>query len=179
MVEDPDKVDVVGLAVLPGPPPHAEQQHDGAAVTRQAALPGHENLPEALPAAEVIVGLVEDAVTQAGAHDGTDQQGVQQRVEQFLAHALTAEEPPEDIPAQDESRDEQQAVPAEFKIPDMQDGRIDVPMYKQHFHYRFNLTNILSGRTLPKPSRRASSPEDISRKSLKASRTTVSPRVAL
>ena len=68
-------------------------------MTRQTALPRLENLPEPVPAAEEIVRLIEYAMTQAGAHDRSDQQGVKQRIEKLLADAFPPEELPEDVPA--------------------------------------------------------------------------------
>ena len=61
-VHYPQEIETVFPAVMGRVPPHREKQGDGAAVARQAALPGHEYLQEAFPAAEIVVGLVEDAV---------------------------------------------------------------------------------------------------------------------
>jgi len=78
----------------------------------EAALPRHEYLPETLPRSEVVVGLVEEAVTQTGTYDGGNQKGVKQGIEQRLGDALALKEPLEDIPAKYESRYKEQGVPS-------------------------------------------------------------------
>ena len=72
-VDDPQEVDVVALAVLMGEPPDGQQQGYSPSVTGKSAFPGHENLEETLPGAEIVVRLIEDAVTQTGSHDGGNQ----------------------------------------------------------------------------------------------------------
>ena len=140
VVQQPHEIEIVLLPVVVREPPHPEDQGDGAAMAGEAALPRHEDLPEALPAAQVVVRLVEQAVPEAGAHDGADQQGIEQRVQQFRVDLLALEEPFEDEPAQDEAAHEQERVPAEFETSDMQDGRVDVPMDDKftHKHHTFN-----------------------------------------
>ena len=94
----------------------------------QAALPGHEDLPEALPGAEVVVRLVEDAVPEACAHDRADEEGVEEGVHQVPVHLLTGEEPFEEIPADDETGYEQEAVPADLDRSDMEKDGVEVPV---------------------------------------------------
>ena len=124
-VHDPEEVEVILLAVMIGEPPHREEQGDGAAVAGEAALPGHENLPEPRPGAEIII----HAVAEAGAHDRGDQQGEEQRVHDLGVHLLAGEEPFEEIPADDESRHEQQAVPADLERSDLEKDGVDVPVH--------------------------------------------------
>ena len=98
----------MGLSVFGGEPPHSKKQGDGAAMRGQAAFPGHEYLPEASPGAEIIIRLIEYAVPETGAYDGADQKGVEKRVQKLLRNAFAAEEPAENIPADNEAGNEQQ-----------------------------------------------------------------------
>ena len=128
-VQEPEEIEVMLLAIAVGEPPHREQQRDGAAVAGQAALPGHEYLQESGPGAEIVVRLVEDAVAEAGADDRGDQQGVEQRIHQLGVHLLAGEEPLEKIPADDEARHEEQAVPADLQGTDLEEYGVDVPVH--------------------------------------------------
>ena len=120
---------------MAGEPPHRKQQGDGAAVAGQASLPGHENLQEPCPGAKIVIRLVKNAVSQTGAHDRRDEQGVQQRVHQLGVHFLPGEEPFEQVPADDEARHEEQAVPADLERTDVEKYGIDVPMHEQERIY--------------------------------------------
>ena len=77
-VDDPQEVDVVALAVLMGEPPDRKKQGYCASVAGKASFPGHENLEEALPGTEIVVRLIEDAMAQAGSHDGGNQHRAEQ-----------------------------------------------------------------------------------------------------
>ena len=149
VVQQPDEVKIVLLPVVDPEPPHPEDQGDGAAVAGKAALPRHEDLPEALPAAQIVIRLVEQTVPKAGAHDGADQQRIEQRVQQLRIDLFALEEPLEDEPAQDEPAHEQDGVPAEFENSemqegqiDMQDGRVDVPMDDKFTHKHHSLVPL-------------------------------------
>lgn len=134
VVYKPHEVEVILLSVLVHVPDEAEDDGYGAAVAGKTALPRHENLPEALPGAKVIVRLVEDAVTQARSHDGADKKRVQERIQQLLVHLFPLEEVLHYEPSQDESAHEQQRIPPELKPADMQYRRVYIPMYYQIFH---------------------------------------------
>ena len=66
-------------------------------MTCKSSLPGHEYLQEAGPAAEIIVRLVEEAVSEPCAYDGGYQQCIEERIEEALLDFLAAEEPGEDV----------------------------------------------------------------------------------
>lgn len=137
MVEQPDKVEMLLRTVFAGIPPHAQQQHYGAAMACEAAFPRHENLQEALPAAEIVVGLVEYAMSQPGADDGTEKERIQQRVKKVFAHALPLEEPLENIPAKYEPAHEKQRIPSQPEISYMENDRIDMPMYVKDLQHNY------------------------------------------
>ena len=103
-------------------------------MARQAALPGHEYLPEALPRAEVIVWLIEAAVPEACAHYGGYQKRIEKRIQEFFLDAFAAEEPAENVPSENESRDEQQAVPTHLQGAQVEHHRVYVPMYCKLYH---------------------------------------------
>ena len=141
-VHDPKEIEIVVLAVFVRVPPHCEYQGDGASVAGETALPGHEYLQEPLPAAEIIVGLIEYAVAQTRAHNRRNQKSVQKRIEDFLVHAFAAHEPAEDIPADHESCDEQEGIIPDAQTPDVEEDWIDVPMYeKKVCHFVMSLRN--------------------------------------
>ena len=103
MVQNPDEIEIVLLSVMMGVPHHREEKHNGAPVAGQAALPGHEDFQKALPAAEIVVRLVEYAMAEPCSHNGSDEQCIEKRVEKFLLHALSSEEPSEYEPSEDET----------------------------------------------------------------------------
>ena len=125
MVHYPEIIEAVFGAVMAGEPPH------GPAVAGEPALPRLEDLPEALPAAEIIVRLIEEAVAEARAYDGGYQQGIKQRVEQLGLDALALEEPLEDVPSQDEAGDEQQRIPPDSELSDVEYDGVHVPVDEQ------------------------------------------------
>ena len=129
MVEDPEEVDVILLAILVCEPPHAENQHDCAAVAGKSALPDLEDLHKAFPGSEVIVETIEQAVSQTGSHERTDQERIKKRVKDVLVDFLPFEELREHPISQNETGDEQEAIPpyGEATYPDYL--RIHVPMH--------------------------------------------------
>jgi hypothetical protein len=56
-----------------------------------------------MPASQIIIRLIEKAVTQTGSYDGSDKQGIQQRIEKRLRNSLPSEKASEDKPSQNES----------------------------------------------------------------------------
>ena len=57
---------MVLLAEFPGEPPHAENQHNGAAVAGQSSFPDFEYLQETLPRTEIVAETIEQAMAQTG-----------------------------------------------------------------------------------------------------------------
>ena len=144
MIQHPHHVEAVGGAVLAGIPPDTQDNGDGAAVAGQATLPGHEDFPESGPTAEVVIRLIEDAVSQPGAHDGADQEHIQQGVQQGGVYLFPYEETLHDVPAQDEAAHEQQRIPPEFEPADMQNDGINIPMnYQKIYHSKDKDSKIL------------------------------------
>ena len=108
MVKNPDEIKVVLLSIMLRKPPHCDKECDSSSVTGQTSLPRHEYLPESLPAAQIIVWLIEQTVSQAGTYDSTDEESVEKRIKKGLRHSLTTEEASEDEPSENESRYEKQ-----------------------------------------------------------------------
>ena len=136
-VQYPQQVEIVFLPVMMCIPPHCEQQGDSAPVTCKPAFPRHENLPEALPAAEVIVRLIKYAVSETRPDYRTYEQGIEKGVEQFQRQALSLEKPFEYEPAQNEAGYEKEGIPPERKRAYTENLRADMPVYRkkiQHFH---------------------------------------------
>jgi hypothetical protein len=61
-VHYPKEIKAILLTVTLCKPQHSNQQGNGASMRGQAALPHHEYLQKSFPGAEVIVGLVKNAV---------------------------------------------------------------------------------------------------------------------
>ena len=105
-------------------------------MTGETSFPGLEYLPEALPTAEIVVRLIEETVAQTRTDNGRDEQGVEERVYEFLVQPFPAEEPAEDIPAEYESADKQEGVPPDVETEDMEEHGIYVPVdEKKVKHY--------------------------------------------
>ena len=131
MVENPEKIEIVFLPVMMGEPPHRQYQGDCPSVTCKPAFPRHEYLPEAFPAAEIIVRLIEDAVPEPCSDDSTYKKGIQQRVEELQRNAFPLEEPFEYEPSENEPGYEQYGIPPDGDGSYMEYFRIDIPVYKQ------------------------------------------------
>ena len=71
-------------------------------MARESSLPRLKHLQEALPAAEVVLRVVENAVTQAGTDNHTDQHGVEKRIEKFLVNSFPAIETADHVPSENE-----------------------------------------------------------------------------
>ena len=91
-VHYPQEIKAVLPAVMAGEPPHRKQQGHCASVTRQASLPGHEYFGEAAPGPQIVLGFIEEAVTEPCADYRSNKQGVKKRVKQFLVYVLLSEE---------------------------------------------------------------------------------------
>ena len=110
-VHNPHKVEVVLPAELVREPYHRDNQSDCSAVTRETALPWHENLREASPRAEVIVRLIEEAVSQTRPDNRGNQQSVKQIVQKRTdLNPLIFEKVTEYVPTDDESRNEENRI---------------------------------------------------------------------
>ena len=134
MVQHPDIVEIVLLAILVGVPPDAQEEGDGAAMAGEAAFPGHEDFPEALPTAQIIVWLIEEAVPQTGAYDGADKKHIQHGIQEALADFFPTDETAHDVPAQDEPADKQDRIPPELNAAKVEDDGVYVPIDYQIFH---------------------------------------------
>ena len=108
MVKNPYEIEVVFPSVMLSEPPHRYEEGYGASVACESAFPRHEYFPECLPAAEIIVRLVEKAMSETGADDCTYQEGIKEGVKQGFRHSFPSEETSEDEPSEYESRDEKQ-----------------------------------------------------------------------
>lgn len=78
VIHEPHEVEVVFPAVMVCVPEHCKEQHDGAAMACKSSFPRHEYFQESLPAAEIVFRLIEDAMSESGAHDGAYQQCIEQ-----------------------------------------------------------------------------------------------------
>ena len=135
MVKNPYEIKIVLPAIMPCKPDHCNKQSNCSSMAGQSSLPRHEDLPEALPASEIVIRLIEDAVTQTRSDDGTYQECIEKRIQERLRNILPSEEPSEDIPSEYEAGNEQKSVPAERKSTDVEDLRIHAPMYCQCFKH--------------------------------------------
>ena len=111
MVENPHKIKVILTTVMSCKPPHCNKESYCATMTCQTTFPWHEYFPETLPAAKVIVRLIEEAVPQTGTDYCTDEQSIEKWIKKLLRHSLATEKSPEDEPSENESRDEKYRVP--------------------------------------------------------------------
>ena len=114
-----------------GEPPHGKEEGYRPSVAGQAAFPRHENLPESLPASEIIIGLVKDTMSEPGTYNGSYQKRVQQWIKQGDRYAFPLEKPFENVPSENESRYEKYRIPTDRQRPDMEYLGIDVPMYEK------------------------------------------------
>ena len=131
MVKNPYEIEIISTSVMSCKPPHCNEQRDSAAMTGESAFPWHEYLPEPLPAAEIIVRLIEEAMAQTGTDDSTDQKSIKKRIKKSLGNSFPLEEPLEDEPSKDETRDEKQRIPPERNRSDAEYLRIYMPVYHQ------------------------------------------------
>lgn len=147
MVKHPQEIEIIFPSVMAGKPPHRYNKRDCTSMAGQTALPRHENLPEAFPAAEIIVRLIEDAVSEPCAHYSADKQGIKQRVKQLHRHTFPLEEPLEDEPSEHEPCHEKNRIPPDRHRAYMENLRIDIPVYKKKIQHRVMYLHYL----LPKP----------------------------
>ena len=129
MVHNPDEIKVIPATIMSCKPPHCNNQCKGAAMTGKTAFPWHEYLPESIPAAKIIVWLIEETMSETCTYDSSDQKGVKKRIKKGYRHAFSLEEPLEDEPSENESRDEKYRIPSERQWSDCYDFRIDAPIY--------------------------------------------------
>ena len=73
MVKDPNEVKVIFTPIVVSEPNHRDEQGYRSSMTGKSPLPWHEYLPEALPTAEIIIWLVENAVSKAGTDNSSNQ----------------------------------------------------------------------------------------------------------
>ena len=99
-------------------------------MTGKSALPRHKDFQKAFPAAEIIIGLVKDAVSEPGSYDCCNQQCIEQRVKKFKGQFFSLEEPLEEVPAEYESGNKQESVPSDLQTTHPQQDGIYVPIDK-------------------------------------------------
>ena len=139
-VEHPHRVEAVLAAILVGIIDDAEHDGKDSSVAGKAALPYLENLDGM---SQVEFRLIEEAVAQAGAHYGADEQDVQQRLEQLDVDVLPFVEFIEQPVAQREAGYEEQRIETQRIVADREDGRIDVPNYREKICHRlYVLTKV-------------------------------------
>ena len=131
MIKNPYEIEVIFPAIMPCKPPHCDEEGYSSSMTGESALPWHEYLPETLPAAEIIVRLIEETMSETGTHDGTDQQCIEKRIQQCFRNAFSSEESSENEPSENESRNEKQRVPPYRKGSDAEKLRTHMPVYHQ------------------------------------------------
>ena len=136
VIHYPQVVETLLVAVPAGEPDHGKDKRYGAAMAGEPALPRLEDLPEAFPAAEIIIRLVKQAVPEARAHYRGYKERVKERVEKFLGHAFTLEEPFEYVPAEYESGDEQEGIPPDPETAYVEYDRVDVPVNCKKFKHK-------------------------------------------
>ena len=135
VVQQPEEVEPVLLSVMTCKPPHCQQKCYRATMAGKPSFPRHEYLPEALPAAEIIVRLIEDAVPKPCTHDSADKQCIQKRVEEFHRHPFSLEEPFENEPSENKARYKQYGIPSDGQRTDMEYLRIHIPVYVQDIQH--------------------------------------------
>ena len=135
MIQNPYEIKVVFPAVMPCKPPHCDKEGYGTSMTGETSLPRHENFSEALPAAQIIIRLIEEAVAQTGTYDCTYEKGIEKRIQQCFRNAFPSEESSENEPTENESRHEKQRIPPQRYRPDAEYLRIHMPVYHQCFKH--------------------------------------------
>ena len=108
----------------------------------ETAFPWHENLHKSVPAAKIIVRLIEKAMSETRADDSSDQKSIEKRIQKSHRHSFPLEEPLEDIPSKDESRNEKHRVPPQFKRSQSHNIRIHIPMYRQHLKHNNQFLSV-------------------------------------
>ena len=98
-------------------------------MTGKTAFPWHKNLPEAFPTAKIIVWLIKETMSETRTYDSSDKKGVKKRIQKGYRDTFSLEEPLEDEPSENESRDEKYRIPSERQWADCYDFRIDAPVY--------------------------------------------------
>ena len=90
-------------AVVSRKPYHCNDKGYSASMTGKASLPWHENLPESFPTSEIVIRLIEQAMSKTGTDNCTYEQRVEKRIKKGHWHVLSGKEPFEDIPTEYES----------------------------------------------------------------------------
>ena len=103
MVKNPHEVEIIFSAVMLGEPPHRDEEGDCTAMTGKSSFPRHEDFPESFHAAQIIIRLIEEAMSKTGTYDGTYKKSIQKRIQQSFRHAFPSEEASEYEPSKDES----------------------------------------------------------------------------
>ena len=131
-VENPPDVHLIATPVEP----ESQQDAKGGAVAGKtlesrelAVLEGPENLDPVFRG-EVLVGVVEEAVAEAGTNEGGEEHVDDQALEIVGIHPFVLEHAPHDVVAQCESEEEAQRIVAEAEGPDVKHHRIHVPVYE-------------------------------------------------
>ena len=103
MIQYPEKIEIMLAAILPGKPPHREDEGDRATMAGKSTFPRHEDFFKTLPACKVIIRLIEQTMAESGTDDGSDQKSEEKRIKKGRRNSLSLEEPLEYIPSESES----------------------------------------------------------------------------
>ena len=76
MVHNPHEIKAVFGTEFACKPNHSDEKGYGASVTGKSTLPRHKNLQKALPGAEIIFRLIENAVSESGSHYSAYEQSI-------------------------------------------------------------------------------------------------------
>ena len=130
-VENPDVADTLKVillllrfVVVAHIKPKANQDADGAAVAGQTAFPNGKHLQWV---GQIIIRLIEQAMTKASTDDSGHQHVNQQFIHPIIAHLLVAVYLAHNEIANKEAQGPQQAVPANLQRPQMNQDGVDVP----------------------------------------------------
>ena len=130
-VENPDVADTLKVillllrfVVITHIQPKANQDADGAAVAGQTAFPNGKHLQWV---GQIIVRLIEQAMTETSTDDSGHQHVNQQFIHPIIAHLLVAVYLAHNEIADKEDQGPQQAVPTNLQRPQMNQDGVDVP----------------------------------------------------
>ena len=133
-VENPD----VGKLPLPGEEPQPEEQPQGGSVAGQSAaanikqLDPRKTVHEGVQ--EVLLGLVKEAVAEAGADNGGENAVQKTGVYEPGVEPLATHHPGEKPQAAEQGEGPQNAVPGDFETAERKGDGVDVPLDEKLCH---------------------------------------------
>ena len=93
-----------------------------------------QHLDETVGAAQVIVGLIEEAMAKARTDEDADEAVEEERVELLVRNLLAPVEPSDDEVGKDESHSPHQRVPLDAERAKSYGIEVGLPVYEQRFH---------------------------------------------